>query len=212
MLCGDGWREWVGGVDLFHLLTVEKFESVLEDGQLRPRSAGVSNDYSRNTLVQERSAVVLDGSVSLSDCVPFYLHPLQPMFVDLRRKSLLKPQAVIALGFRLDSEGSNWMYSTNPVYKGARSIESSADLECHPSVYSCWGWRKAGLPHQLNEERMIERQGEALFLGSVELDQVAVVVGLAAGRVAKALRERLSTDVIVWETDLTVFPPPCAHG
>lgn len=211
MLCDGNWRRYVGRADLFHLLTVATLDAVLDDGLLRPRSQRVSNDYSRDSLVRTRRHLILDGGVPLVECVPFYLHPLQPMFVDLRRRGRVAAEEVLALAIDSSRLPGLLTYSTNPAYEGSHRISSVGNMDCDPTVYECWGWRQRGLSYLDNDLRMKHRQGESLFRGSVALDAICTVIGPKSPEFADVLARRYRRQVVAWDTDLTVFLEPCSH-
>jgi len=165
-----------------HITTRVQFDRISATGELRARSSlpPRPNLYADAALVSDRASIDV-GNRGISDCIPFYLHPVQPMFARLvlNRKIALRDIVFIWIEVVAFGEFDARVFSTNPAYPGSM-LTNLRELK---SVYLDSGlslpWYEARRDKALRNRLQLERQAEALILSSsVPVDRLRVTDAL----------------------------------
>ena len=165
--------------DVFHLTTVTAWRRICNDGKIRPRSSlQLQEDNADSDLIAARHRVLLPTGAPLDEAVPFYLHPVQPMFVRLvaQGRLTLGDLAIIEVvpdGDHLISDEA-FVYSTNPAYDDAQFLGgwTAASSRLVEDIISPWYLvSEVGARHRA----MLHRQAELLVPCEVPISAVRSV-------------------------------------
>lgn len=168
---------------VYHIVTLDVLRLILEDGIIKPRAAGVCNNYANAELIEKRSHIVLPGEQRLCDAVPFYLSPRQPMFCRLVRERRLTSADIFALGFNFDTlitqtEAQYILMTTNPAYSGARCLRSWEERFCLEWETLCrWRWNCDNETKRVKRLKSAARQAEVDVFSAIPfslLDHIVV--------------------------------------